>query len=168
MSVILLKFAPWIAGAIVLLGMGGWAGYHLNPYPARYQALQASDAIARAQGEEAVRTALTAQLAQAQEVTRNNQSAMVTLANQNAQTAADRDATLARVHRLEQLLALAAAAKPSAGHSVPEAGDRPSASGSSGDPGVDRAGELLIAARDECRRNANRLQALIAEITPQL
>ena len=98
----------------------------------------------------------------------NNQAAMVLLAKQNAQTTTDRDLTIARVHRLEQLLALAAAAKPSAGGAVPKAGDRSAAAPATGDEGIDRAGELLIAARDECRRNADRLQALIAEISPQL
>lgn len=168
MSLLLLKFAPWIAGAIVLLGLGGWTGYHLNPYPARYRSLQASDAIERAHGEEAVRSALTAQLAQAQEVTRNNQSTMVILGQQNAQTAADRDATLARVHRLEQLLALAAASQPPASSGVSQAGGGSAVAGAPRDPGVDRAGELLIAARNECRRNAIRYQALITELTPQL
>jgi hypothetical protein len=168
MTALLIKFAPYLIAAAAFLGIGGWAGYHLNPYPARYRALQASDAIERAHGEEAVRQALSAQLAQAQEVTHNNQAAMVTLANQNAQTAADRDATIARVHRLEQLLALAGAAKPASSGAVPQAGDRPPTPGATGDPGVDRAGELLIAARDECRRNAARLGALIAEILPQL
>jgi len=166
-TALLLKFAPWVAGAIVLLGLGGWAGYHLNPWQARYQALQTSDALARTQAEETVRKTLLAQLAQAQETTRNNQAAMVTLANQNAQNAADRDATIVRLHRLEQLLA-AEAARTAANGGMPKTGSRPATVTSPGDPGIDRAGELLVAARDECRRNANRLQALIAEITPQL
>lgn len=167
MTALLIKFAPYLIAAAALLGIGGWAGYQLNPYPARYRALEASDAIARAHAEEAVRQTLTAQLEKAQEVTRNNQSAMVTLANENAQTASDRDATVARLHRLEQLLA-AQAARSAASGAVCQTGNRPPAPGASGDPGIDRAGELLIAARDECRRNANRLGALIAEITPQL
>jgi len=164
---LLIKFAPYLIAAASFLGIGGWAGYHLNPYPARYKALEASYVIERAHEEEAVRQVLSAQLAQAQTVTRNNQSAMVILANQNAQTAADRDATVARVHRLEQLLS-AAAARAAAGRIVSQTRDRSAAAGAPGDDGIGRAGELLIAARDECRRNAARFQALIAEISPQL
>lgn len=167
MSVILLKFAPWIAAVLVVFGAGAYTGYHLNPYPARYRALEASDAIARAHGEEAVRQALTAQLAKAQEVTRNNQNAMVTLANQNAQTTADRDATVARVRRLEQLLSAAAARSASSG-GVSQNGRGSSVADAPRDEGIGHAGELLIAARSECRRNAARLQALIAEVTPQV
>jgi len=167
MSVLLLKFAPYLIAAAALLGIGGWTGYHLNPYPARYKALEASYVIERAHEEEAVRQVLSAQLAQAQTVTRNNQSAMVILANQNAQTAADRDATVVRVHRLEQLLS-AATTRAAAGRVVSQTRDRSAAAGAPGDEGIGRAGELLIAARDECRRNAARFQALIAEISPQL
>ena len=167
MSVLLLKFAPYLIAAAALLGIGGWTGYHLNPYPARYKALEASYVIERAHEEEAVRQVLSAQLTQAQTVTRNNQAAMVTLANQNAQTAADRDVTLARVRRLEQLLSAAAARSTQSG-SVPKAGDRPATPSAGGDPGADEAGELLIATRDEAKRNASRLNALIAEIVPQL
>jgi hypothetical protein len=168
MSVILLKLAPWIAGVLVLFGAGAYTGYHLNPWQGRFTSLQAADAIERAHGEEAVRQALSAQLAQAQEVTHNNQAAMVILANQNAKTAADRDANRLRVDRLARLLNAESAARAAAGRSVPQAGDRPPAAGAPGDPSVGQAGELLIAARDECRRNAARYQALIAEITPQL
>jgi hypothetical protein len=168
MSVILLKLAPYLIAGAALLGVGGWIGWSINPWQGRYTSLQAADAIERAHGEEAVRQALSAQLAQAQEVTRNNQNAMVVLANENAQTAADRDATVARVHRLEQLLNAESAARAAQSRSVPQAGDRPPTAGAPGDPSVGQAGELLIAARDECRRNAARYQALIAEITPQL
>jgi len=167
MSVLLLRYLPWLAGVLVIFGAGTYTGWHMNPWESRYRSLQASDAIERMHGEEAVRAALTAQLAQAQTVTRNNQAAMVTLANQNAQTAADRDVTLARVRRLEQLLSAAAARSTQSG-SVPKAGDRPATPSAGGDPGADEAGELLIATRDEAKRNASRLNALIAEIVPQL
>lgn len=167
MTALLLKFAPWLAGAIALLSLGAWSGYHLNPWHGRYTSLQAADAIERGQAQAAVRKTLSAQLAQAQEVTHNNQAAMVTLANQNAQTTADRDATVAHVHRLEQLLSAPTTRTPASGQ-LSQAGDRPPAAGSGGDPSTDEIGDLLVGARDEAKRNANRLDALIAEINPQL
>lgn len=168
MSILLLRYLPWLAGVLVIFGAGAWTGNALNPWHGRYTSLQAADAIARFHGEEAVRKALQAQLAQAQEVTRNNQNAMVTLANENAQTAADRDTTIARVHRLEQLLRAEATVRAAASGGVPKADDQPATAGAAGDSGIGEAGELLIAARNEARRNANRLGALIAEIKPQL
>jgi len=167
MSVLLLKFAPYLIAAAALLGIGGWTGYHLNPYPARYKALEASYVIERAHEEEAVRQVLSAQLTQAQTVTRNNQAAMVILANQNAQTAADRDATVARVHRLEQLLS-AAAARAAAGRIVSQTRDRSAAAGASDPPSPSPIEGLLVAASAECQQTANQLNALIQEIKLQL
>jgi hypothetical protein len=167
MSVVLLRCLPWLAGALILFGAGTYTGWHINPWESRYKSLQASDAIERAHAEDAVRQALTAQLVQAQEVTRNNQDAMIRLANANAETAADRDTTLARVHRLEQLLSAAAARSAQSG-SMPKAGDRPTTPTAGGDSGADEIGGLLVAARDEAKRNAARLDALVAEIVPQL
>lgn len=167
MTALLLRLLPYIVGALAIFGVGAWTGNALNPWHSRYQILQVEDATARAQGEESVRTALTAQLAQAQETTRNNQDAMIRLANANAQTTADRDITVTRVHRLEQLLVTAASRAAPSGV-VPQAGDRPAIVGATGDPGVDEIGDLLVAARNECRRNADRFGALIAEIAPQV
>lgn len=166
MSGLLLKFAPWLAGIVALLSIGGWAGYQVNPWHGRYTSLQAADAIDRAHTEEAVRTELTAQLEQAQETTRNNQAAMVTLANQNAQTIADRDATVARVRRLEQLLGTATIRAP-AGGSVPQStsGSDPPASSASG--GLTEIERLLVDAKEEAERTANDYDALVTQITPQ-
>ena len=167
MSVLLLRYLPWLAGVLVIFGAGTYTGWHMNPWESRYRSLQASDAIERMHGEEAVRAALTAQLAQAQTVTRNNQSAMVILANQNAQTAADRDATVARVHRLEQLLS-AAAARAAAGRIVSQTRDRSAAAGASDPPSPSPIEGLLVAASAECQQTANQLNALIQEIKLQL
>jgi len=167
MSVILLKFAPYIAAVLVIFGAGTYTGWHLNPYPARYKALEASYVIERAHEEEAVRQVLSAQLAQAQTVTRNNQAAMVILANQNAQTAADRDATVARVHRLEQLLS-AAAARSAQSSRVPENGSRSATTAASDPPGSTPIEGLLVAASTECEQTANQLNALIQEVRAQL
>jgi len=163
----LLRYAPYIAAVLVVFGIGAWTGNALNPWHGRYDKLQTADAIALAQGEQAARKALEDQLAQAQAASKHNADTMENLARENAQTVADRDAVIGRVHRLEQLLA-AQAARSAQGHSVPEAGSGQSAAGTSGDPSADAIGNLLIAARDEARRNAARLNALIAEITPQL
>jgi hypothetical protein len=167
MSVILLKLAPYLIAGAALLGVGGWIGWSINPWQGRYTSLQAADAIERAHGEEAVRQALSAQLAQAQEVTHNNQAAMVTLANQNAQTAADRDATVARVHRLEQLLS-ATATRSAPSSRVPQAGggSDPPASGTSG--GLTDVERLLVNAKEECEHTANDYDALVTQIAPQV
>lgn len=167
MPIFLLRYLPWLLGAAALFGAGTYTGWHANPWHGRYQTLQTADAIARAQGEAAVRKALEAQLAQAEATSQNNANVMARLNHENAETVADRDAVVTRVRRLEQLLA-AAAARPAKGSGVPQAEGGRGTAASSGEAGIDRIGELLVAARGECHRNADRLDALSAEITPQV
>jgi hypothetical protein len=167
MTALLLKFTPWIAAVLVVFGAGTWAGYHVNPYEMRYKDLVATQALDQADAEDAVRKTLTDQLVQAQETTRNNQAAMVQLANENAQIAADRDATVARVRRLEQLL-IAASRTAAGGRPVPQSNrgsDPPDASGEAGLTEVER---LLVDAKEEAERNADRLDTLVTQITPQV
>lgn len=164
MSVILLKLAPWLAGIIVLLGVGGYAGYHLNPWQGRYQSLMAADVIARAHGEEAIRKTLADQLAQAQATSKNNADALEKLQDENAHIAADRDANLLLARRL-----LAGQARPiAATHSLPKASSGQASAATSGTRQNESLAGLLVDTADECERNADRLDALIAQITPQL
>lgn len=162
---ILARAWPWLACFGIGLGTGSYlVGNH---WSARYERLQSSDAQARADGEATVRKALQAQLAQAQAVSSNNASVIQRLQNENAQIAADRGATLDRVRRLEQLLVLAART-PTPSAPVPQAGSGSEPAGASGDPGPSEVEQLLIDAKDEAERNAARLNALIAQIKPQL
>jgi hypothetical protein len=164
-SALLLKLAPYLAAAALIFG-GGWYAGGLQPKAALAR-LQAADWQAKAQGEEAARKAVEAQLEKAQTVSANNAQAVEKLNAQNAQIAADRDDTLARVRRLEQLLVVAS--RPAAhGADVPKAGSRPVATGTGDTPGTSRAEELLVAAAGECEQTANQLNALIAQIEPQL
>lgn len=159
------KLGGLLAFVVGLLAVG----YHFGemPYKTKYEALQAQDWQAQAAAQEAAKTALAAQLVQAQAISANNADSMVKLANENAQTIADRDATLTRVRRLEQLLS-AATTRTSPSDPVPQAGSGPAAIGASGTPGTTEIEQLLIDARAEAERNADRLDALIAEINPQL
>jgi len=154
---------------LACLGIGLWTGGYLvgNHWQARYAHLQTSDAQARADGEDAVRKALQAQLAQAEAVSENNAQIVEKLNAENAQIAADRDGSLTRVRRLEQLLVLASRAS-SANPSVSKTGGGPAAPGA-GDPASTSPLEgLLVDAAAECEQTANQLNALIREIGPQL
>ena len=159
------KLGGILAVILVIFALGYRVGE--MPYKAKYEALQAADWKGKAQGEELAKETLAKQLVQVQATSENNADVMLRLANENAKTVQDRDATVARVHRLEQLLA-ATATRTSPDPQMPQAGRGPVTANSSGDTGVGRIGELLIAARNEARRNATRLNALVAEITPQL
>lgn len=167
MSILLLRYLPYLAAVLVVFGAGTWTGYHANPWESRYKTLQAADAIDRLHGEEAVRKTLTAQLAQAQATSQNNSDSMVKLANENAQIVADRDDTVARVHRLEQLLTAAATRSPASG-SVPQSnrGSDPPASSASG--GVTEVEQLLVDAKEECERTANDYDTLVTQVKPQV
>ncbi len=164
MSVLLLRYLPWLLGAAALFGGGTYAGWHANPWHGRYQSLQASDAIERAHGEEAVRKTLQAQLAQAQATALNNADSLQRLGYENAQLTHDRDANLALAHRL--LNRPAARAPASAG--VSAAFDQPAAATASGPGTPGQAEALLVDAADGYERCAHQLNALIGEIKPQL
>lgn len=162
MSSLYLRIAGYALAAL-LFGAIGW---HINGYrwQARYSALQAGDAQARADGEAAVRKALLSQLEQAQDVSANNARVIRELQTQTQQAVADSTRDRDLVRRL-----LAAAARPApAGPSVPQGGNIPGAPPAGPAPGDGRIGELLVATADECRANARQLNALIEEIKPQL
>jgi hypothetical protein len=165
MSVLLLKLVPYLAAAAVFLGIGWYAG-GLQPKAALAR-LQASDAQTRAVEESQALKAVQAQLTQAQTIAANNSQTVEKLNAENAQVVADRDGTLARVRRLEQLLELAS--HPAAhGSDLPQTGSGQPitpASGTAGNAGLE---QLLANASDECNRNADRLDSLSAEIAPQL
>jgi hypothetical protein len=165
----LMIYARLIGGLAVVIALLA-LGYHFGemPYKTKYEALQAADWETKAKGEQAAKVVIAGQLVDLQKQIKVNADVRDNLAKQNESIVADRDATLTRVRRLEQLLS-AAAARPSArGGAVSKADDRPGATGASGDPGPTEVERLLIDARDEAKRNAARLNALVAEVTPQV
>lgn len=154
-------------GAILVLVSGLLAlGYHFGemPYKTKYEALQAQDWQSQANAQEAAKTVIAAQLVQAQATSANNAQSLVNLANENAQITADRDANLALARRL---LSGQARSCP-AGGAVSKAPDHPAAAPAGGPQSPTRAESLLVAAADESERCANQLNALIAQIRPQL
>lgn len=164
MSVLLLRYLPWLAGVLVVFGAGSYAGWHANPWHGRYTSVLAADAKERLLGEAAVRKALQGQLEQAQATSTNNAKVIHDLQTQNATIGADRDHTNELVKRL---LARAARSGP-AGGSVPETPDQRGTAPAGRAAGDDSVASLLGDTADECQRNAQRLDALIAQITPQL
>lgn len=155
-----------IAGYALAAFLFGAVGWQVNGYrwQARYQALQAGDAQARADGEAAVRKALQAQLEQVQDVSANNAKVIRELQTQTEQAVADSTRDRDLVRRL--LTAAARSVPPSA--PVSQAGGYPGAAPAGPAPGDGRIGDLLVATADECRANARQLNALIEEIKPQL
>lgn len=162
MSSLYLRMAGYALAAL-LFGAVGW---NINGYrwQARYSALQAGDAQARADGEDAVRKALQAQLEQAQDVSANNAKVIRELQTQTEQAVADS----ARDRDLVQRLLAAAARSATAGSPVSQAGGVAGAAAAGQAPGDGRIGDLLVATADECRANARQLNALIEQIQPQL
>jgi hypothetical protein len=164
MPIFLLKYLPYIAGFLVVFGAGAWTGNALNPYQGRYQALQAADAVERMQEAEAVRKALQTQQVQAQKTDQTNSQVLHELQLKNTAIAIDRDHTNVLVRRL---LARAARPCPASG-GMPETTDQPGTARASGTSGDGQVESLLGDAYDESQRNAARLDALIAQIKPQL
>lgn len=165
MTAILIRLAPYLLAAAAVFS-GGWYAGGLQPKAALAR-LQAADDHTRAVQAEAALKAVQGQLAQAQVVSANNAQTVEKLNAQNALIAADRDGTVARVRRLEQLLELAA--HPAAhGSDLPQTGSGQPVAGPSDNAGAPAIEGLLVAAAGECEQTANQLNSLIAEIRPQL
>jgi|SRR5689334_6075633 len=152
--------------------IAGFISHEIDQIP--YSHLQAARSADHAawQAEETQRQkdateALQAQIKGRLTTEANNSAVIEKLQNENAQIAADRDDTLTRVRRLEQLLLVASRAAPGSSRMSQTGGgsDPPAARGDAGPPEIER---LLIDAKDEAQRNAARLNALIAQIEPQL
>lgn len=159
---IYLRIAAYAIASALLFGAGfkvaTWRG------DARYSALQTAEATARAQGEETVRQALQKQLDTVKATSANNAQVIGRLQDENTQIAADRDSTRLLVQRLLNRQASPAATSTA----VPKASGGQPAAAASGAGGNGTAADLLVGAAEECERNADRLDALIAQIRPQL
>lgn len=157
-----LRIAAYAVAAALLFGAGfkvaTWRG------DARYSALQVADVTARAHGEETVRQALQKQLDTVKTTSANNAQVIGRLQDENTQIAADRDSTRLLVQRLLNRPSSPAAPDPT----VPKTSGGQPAAAAGGAGGNGTAADLLVAAAEECERNADRLDALSAQIRPQL
>ena len=157
---------------LLTAAIGGFISHELDQIPySRLQAARSADQ-AQWQAEEAQRQkgateALQAQIKARLTTEANNSKVIQSLQNENAQIVADRDGTLTRVRRLEQLLVLASHPAPG-GSGVSQAGGGSDPLTAGGDAGPTEVEQLLIDAKEEAGRNAARLNALIAQIRPQL
>lgn len=158
-----LRLGAYVLAAALLVA-GGWHMGGLAP-KAALAALQAQDWQGKAQAAAAALAATQVQLKTLQDTVDRNAGIIQGLHDENAKTAADRDANLDLAHRL-----LNSAAHPASTPGAPvqktAGGQTIAAAGGAGGDG--EAAGLLADAAGECERNADRLDALIAEIAPQL
>jgi crotonobetainyl-CoA:carnitine CoA-transferase CaiB-like acyl-CoA transferase len=121
------------------------------------QRVAEEDALAQKAATDALQTEITAR----QSTEAHNAQVVSQLLQERDHAAADRD--------LAQRLLIAAQARPTSSRpAVPQApGGRPAPAASPANSGGSLT-EELAAAIDECRHNADQLDALIAEIKPQL
>lgn len=161
MPTLYIRLAAYVGAALAVFFMGYHVG-GLGP-KASLAALQAQDWQAKAVATQNVLNAVQAQLKSAQATAANNSTVIQGLQNENAKITANWASDRALAQRL-----LNAAARPSGGSPMPETqGGRTvvNPSTASGDGSI--AG-LLADAAAECEHNASQLNALIAEIQPQL
>lgn len=154
----------YVAAAACALGV--WGGWHFGSgrWQTKYEALQAEGWQAQAIAEETARKAVEGQLSDLKTTLANNQKVSHDLEIQNAAVTADRDHTRELVRRM-----LASASRPSAdSHPVPESPGGPPVAGAGGASSNEKLEGLLVAASEECTRNANRLDALVEQLKPQL
>lgn len=152
------RLAGIVAFIALLVGVGWWLGS--RSWQTKYEALQAAGFQQQAEASDARANALASQLKSVQTILESNQEAMNEY--QARTVSAESDAALAR-----SLLAAASIPAPrrrplsEAGGGQPIAPARPESRGVTLE-------STLTAAIGECEHNANQLDALIAEIKPQL
>jgi hypothetical protein len=115
--------------------------------------------IVQANAQKAARAAIQAQIDTANATDKRNAEIIASLNHQVDDAVGD----LSVANRL----LVAARARTSASHPMPETADQPRATPPGGTPG-DGLADSVAAAIGECRRNSRRLDALIAEISPQI
>lgn len=163
MTSLYLRLAAYVVAAGLFFGIG-WRVGGLGP-KASLAALQAQAWQVKQQATAAALAATTAQLQKLQAVSVNNSATIQGLQDENAKIAADRDANVALAQRL---LNSAARATSSGSGSVSETKGGQPAPAAGRTSGNGSAAGLLADAAAECQRNADRLDAVSAEIIPQL
>jgi len=163
---ILSKIWPYLLAAALGAAIGGWTTHGvdtiaLNRQKAAYASYQQKVADQAAAGERAAREALQKQIDTAHQTDQRNETIIHDLHARADSAESDRD--LAR-----RLLNSALGPISPASHRLPEAPNQPGATGT-GRTGSGPSLETEVAAAiGECERNSNRLDALIAQIKPQV
>lgn len=161
---------PFLLAAILAATAAGWVmhkadsiGY--NRLQNEYSGYRLKVADQDVAAEKAAREALQAQIEQGHAVARNNQEVMDALAKRTTEAESHYSADRALIRGL-----LNAASTNPAAHSHPlrEGESGPSAAPAGAADGVEQVAELCAATKAEDELNANRLDALIAEVNPQL
>jgi uncharacterized coiled-coil protein SlyX len=165
---------PTITPSLPLIGytalgacaLGIWGGWHFGSghWQTKYEALQAQGWQARAVAESTARKAVEGRLATLQTNLTHNEKVIHDLQTANTAVVADSGSIRDQLRRLR---AQASRSCPS-GDALPVIPDRPPAAGTGGDESDDRLPRLAGDAIDECKRNANRLNAIIQQVLPQL
>jgi hypothetical protein len=163
----------WLAGAaaVVVALLSGWLTHRWDQtayarLSADFSAYKAAAATANERAADAASRALQAQIEFHDKVQADNDQTMQEYRAQAADDAAHRSADAELIRRL---LADAAKGRPApSDRAVPKAADRQRAADASRAGGNDSLAGLLVDAAAECTRNADRLDALTAEVKPQL
>jgi len=151
---------PYLIGLALLAGAYVYGDVHGHKASeASWQARWTARDLAETRAKDA---ALAAQKAAADAADARNNAIMEALSN----VAKERDAALLDARFAQRLLHAATSAP--AGGAVSGTPDQPGTAGAGGTGEGESLGGLVADAIGECRRNADRLDALIAEIKPQM
>jgi len=158
-----LKIAGYAIAAAALVAVG-WHFGSIH-WQTQYDALVAENWKQRAEGEAAARKAVEDQLREANDRNQHNSEVMSELFAKNDQTATERDLAVIRYQRLFSADKADCAARDRAANQASGNARPTTASGTESDAEKAR---IFADADAECTRNADRLDALIVELKPQL
>lgn len=161
------QFAGAVGAIALLLGgiagsIGGWK-LGSTHWEGRYHELEAEGWKQEAAIEKTARQAAEERLVKVEATAKHNQETIRDLETENARIAADS----AVIRRQLGSLRLAASRPIPRCPAMPETPGQLGATGAGGNSGDDAFSRLAGAAIDECRRNANRFDKLIRQVTPQ-
>lgn len=170
MPALLLKYLPYLIAAALVAGGSGYVVHHwdsasYNVLQASFEKYKAEVATAQEASQKAATQALQDQMDEKLEDNRRNGQVIHELLQKSADADARHSADSAYIRRL---LNGSSASTASGSGQVPATGDQPGTIGAGGESGVEQVANLCADTREEDQRNADRLDALLAELTPQL
>ena len=163
---LLSKAWPYLLAAVIAgYGVHKLDGARYNALQAKFSQYQAQVALAQEASQKAYTKALQDQIDQKADSDRHNAEVISDLSKKTASAQLRLNSDAAYIRSLLN----GPGSNPSSGSvQMPAPGNQPGATPSSGTGGFEQVAELCADTREEDERNADRLDALIAELKPQL
>jgi seryl-tRNA synthetase len=170
LTAIIIKYAPYLIAAALIAGFSGYTVHHwdtgsYNALQAKFSKYQTEVEEAQEASQKAYTKALQDQIDQKADSDRHNAEVISDLSKKTASAQARLNSDAAYIR---SLLNGSSPNSSSGSVQVSPPGNKPGAAAPGGESGIEQVADLCAATREEDERNADQLDALIAELLPQL